>query len=78
MAGAHHLRRRMHGGFRDDAYHDFQMRWDYGKLVQTWPGTLPADDRRGAPALHHEEGENVGQAYGIRHRDLPSRSDIQD
>lgn len=38
MAGAHHLRRRMHGGFRDDAYHDFQMRWDYGKLVQTRPG----------------------------------------
>lgn len=51
---------------------------DYGKLVQTWPGILPADDRGGAPALHPEEGESVGQAAGIRHRDLPGRSDIQD
>ena len=38
---------------------------DYGKLVQTWPGTLPADDRGGAPALHPEKGESVGQAAGI-------------
>ena len=39
MDWAHHLRRRMHGGFRDDAYPDFQVRWwDCGKLVQTWPG----------------------------------------
>ena len=66
MDWAHHLRHRMHGGFRDDAHHDFQVRWwDDGKLVQTWPGTLPADDRGGAPALHPEEGESVGQAAGI-------------
>ena len=66
MDWAHHLRRRMHGGFRDDAYPDFQVRWwDCGKLVQTWPGTLPADDRGGAPALHPEEGESAGQAAGI-------------
>lgn len=38
---------------------------DYGKLVQTWTGTLPADDRGGAPALHPEDGESVGQAAGI-------------
>ena len=39
MDWAHHLRRRMHGGFRDDAYHDFQIRWwDYGKLVQAGAG----------------------------------------
>lgn len=38
---------------------------DYGKLVQTWPGTLPADDRGGTPALHPEEGESAGQAAGI-------------
>ena len=38
---------------------------DYGKLVQTWTGTLPTDDRGGAPALHPEEGESDGQADGI-------------
>ena len=66
MDWAHHLRRRMHGGFRDDAYPDFQVRWwDCGKLVQTWPGTLPADDRGGAPAQHPEEDESSGQAAGI-------------